>query len=41
MENISGILMVAGLFIVRIGIPLLILLGIGMLVENSYRRKNT
>jgi hypothetical protein len=40
MENtVMEILAVAGLFVIRIGLPVAILLTIGALIENSYRRR--
>ena len=34
-------LTVAGLFFLRIGLPLLILLAVGALIEHSYRQRNS
>ncbi len=38
--NFIEVLAVAGLFVLRIGLPLVILMTIGALIENSYRRRS-
>jgi len=41
MESIIEILMVIGLFLARIGLPVLALVGLGAIVERAYRRNRT
>lgn len=39
MNEIREVLSIAGLFLLRIGVPLLILLVIGTLIDRAYRRR--
>jgi hypothetical protein len=39
MNEIREVLSIAGLFFLRIGVPLLILLAIGTLIDRAYRRR--
>ena len=39
MNAIGEVLSVAGLFLVRIGLPLLLLLVVGTLIDRAYRRR--
>lgn len=41
MTGTFEVLVVVGLFIVRIGIPLTILLAVGSLIERGYSRRET
>ncbi len=39
MNEITEVLSIVGLFFLRIGVPLLVLLVIGTLIERAYRRR--
>jgi len=39
MSEFLDVLIVAGLFVLRIGLPLAILLAVGTLIERAYRRR--
>jgi hypothetical protein len=41
MNEITEVLSIVGLFFLRIGVPLIILLVIGTLIDRAYRRRET
>jgi hypothetical protein len=39
MSTLVNVLIVAGMFMLRIGLPLLVILTVGALIERTYRRR--
>lgn len=39
MNSVVSVLIVAGMFMLRIGLPLMVILTVGALIERAYRRR--